>query len=53
MGLTHAVIEDTLLFLVIDGNWIVILIIRSLLAIAVGAAVVRLRDRLSPLPETV
>ncbi|MDR2727093.1 MAG: hypothetical protein LBC10_03775 [Deltaproteobacteria bacterium] len=51
MGLAHAIIEDTLLFMVIGGNWIVILVMRSLLAIGVTAAVMRLRDRIDPLPE--
>jgi hypothetical protein len=53
MGLAHAIIEDTLLLMVIGGNWVVILVIRSLFAIAVGAAVMRARDKFSPLPETV
>ena len=52
MGLAHAIIEDTLLFLVIGGNWIVILALRTLLAIGVVAVVMRARDRINPLPET-
>ena len=53
MGLAHAIIEDTLLAMVIGCNWIVILVIRSLFAIGVVGVVMRLRDRFSRRPEAI
>ena len=51
MGLAHAIVEDTLLLMVIGSNWIVVLVIRSLIAIGVGALVMRMRDRFNPIVE--
>ena len=51
MGLAHAIIEDTLLLMVVGSDWFVVLVIRSLIAIGIGALVIRLRARINPIPE--
>lgn len=48
MGLAHALIEDTLLLMVIGAHWTVVLAARLLIAIVLSAAVTRLWIRAHP-----
>jgi hypothetical protein len=45
MGLAHAVIEDTILLMVLGANWIIVLVVRIVIAVCVCAAVLRAHDR--------